>query len=82
VRVTIAAHPCNLAEFSIYGGMKPDRASMRELVKGGSLRNDANTEKVGVPVEVESEGRESAVSFPFSRLATIRADFVRSSFRV
>lgn len=58
----LIAHPCNLAEFSIFGGLSPEASSMEPLVKGGFLKNDVNTERFALPVELESSGGDSIAS--------------------
>ncbi|GAA5864021.1 hypothetical protein JCM1840_000669 [Sporobolomyces johnsonii] len=57
---TVKPHPCNLADFSIYGGLSPDHLSMEPLCEG-SLKNDANTERVALPLEIGDEGRDKAL---------------------
>ncbi|GAA6064014.1 hypothetical protein JCM10212_005497 [Sporobolomyces blumeae] len=57
---TTKPHPCNLAEFSILGGLSADPLSMEPLVEG-SLKNDAATERVQLPVELGNPGREPAL---------------------
>lgn len=55
------SHPCNLYEFSIYGGMSPDVAYMQPL-HHGSLKNDTVAEVVPLPTDVATQGRGSVVS--------------------
>lgn len=59
------AHPCNLAEFSIYAGMSPSPSSMEKLLDG-SLKNDSNTQKFGLHLGVGREGKELAASISLS----------------
>ncbi|GAA5939325.1 hypothetical protein JCM1841_002936 [Sporobolomyces salmonicolor] len=57
---TVKPHPCNLAEFSIYGGLSPDHLSMEFLCEG-SLKNDTHAERVPLPLEIGDEGRDKAL---------------------
>lgn len=43
-------HPCNLAQFSIYGGLSPDPKHMEPLYHGG-LRNDSLKERINLSSE-------------------------------
>ncbi|GAA5914183.1 uncharacterized protein JCM6883_000764 [Sporobolomyces salmoneus] len=55
----VKAHPCNLAEFSIFGGLSPDPASMERLLDG-LLKNDTNTQKFRLQIGLAREGKEQA----------------------
>ncbi|GAA5868721.1 hypothetical protein JCM3774_003636 [Rhodotorula dairenensis] len=48
---TTKAHPCNLAEFTLWGGLSSDPLSMEPLLEG-SLKNDANTETFELPIQI------------------------------
>ncbi|BGP09004.1 hypothetical protein JCM10049v2_004859 [Rhodotorula toruloides] len=48
---TTKPHPCNLADFTLWGGLTPDPLSMEPLLEGG-LKNDAMPERFEVPIEV------------------------------
>ncbi|BGP25481.1 mei4-dependent protein 6 [Rhodotorula toruloides] len=48
---SLAAHPCNLADFTLWGGLSPYPLSMEALFEGG-LKNDAMPERFEVPIEV------------------------------
>ncbi|GAA5948767.1 hypothetical protein JCM3765_005002 [Sporobolomyces pararoseus] len=77
---TIKAHPCNLAEFSIFGGLSADHLSMEPLLDG-TLKNDANVEKFELPVEVSMDGRESA-AFPIKYLRIDCHEAVNVTFSI
>lgn len=54
-------HPCNLHEFSVYGGMSPNVHYMEPLFHGG-LKNDSTPETFNLPIELASStGRRPAV---------------------
>lgn len=64
----VPAHPCNLAEFTLWGGMSPDPLSMEPLLEG-SLKNDANTETFVLPIqigELESNATTVSLQSPFA----------------
>ncbi|GJN91382.1 hypothetical protein Rhopal_004403-T1 [Rhodotorula paludigena] len=58
---TTKPHPCNLADFTIWGGLTPDPLAMEPLLEGG-LKNDAAPERFELPIEVgESLSAEGVV---------------------
>ncbi|GAA5974919.1 hypothetical protein JCM5350_004504 [Sporobolomyces pararoseus] len=77
---TIKAHPCNLAEFSIFGGLSADQLSMEPLLDG-TLKNDANVEKFNLSMEVSTEGRESA-AFPVKYIRVDCHEAVNVTFSI
>ncbi|GAA6020449.1 hypothetical protein JCM11491_000250 [Sporobolomyces phaffii] len=78
---TTKAHPCNLAEFSISGGLSADPLTMEPLVRTASLKNDANPEKFPLPVEVQDGARESA-AFPVKYLKIDCHEAANASYSV
>ncbi|ORY89609.1 Muskelin N-terminus-domain-containing protein [Leucosporidium creatinivorum] len=58
-------HPCNLFEFSLYGGLSPQKRYMEPILHGG-LRNDAQKELFTLRIETGRKSRE--VLFPVKYL--------------
>jgi len=50
-------HPCNLFEFSLYGGLSPQKRYMEPILHGG-LRNDQHKELFSLRTETGRKGRE------------------------
>lgn len=55
LRALRRVHPCNLYEFSIYGGMSPDYRYMEPLLHS-TLKNDSTPESFKLPIEVSGVG--------------------------
>ncbi|GAA5913327.1 hypothetical protein JCM8208_005210 [Rhodotorula glutinis] len=52
---TSKPHPCNLADFTLWGGLSPDPLAMEPLLDS-TLKNDANPEHFSLPISLPSGG--------------------------
>ncbi|GAA5988104.1 hypothetical protein JCM10908_002064 [Rhodotorula pacifica] len=60
---TTKPHPCNLAEFTLWGGLSPDPLAMEPLLEG-SLKNDASTETFELPIQIGELESASTTPLP------------------
>ncbi|GAA5847415.1 hypothetical protein JCM9279_000471 [Rhodotorula babjevae] len=58
---TSKPHPCNLADFTLWGGLSPDPLAMEPLLDS-TLKNDANPERFSLPISLPSGGTSSAAA--------------------
>ncbi|GAA5937045.1 hypothetical protein JCM3775_001937 [Rhodotorula graminis] len=56
---TSKPHPCNLADFTLWGGLSPDPLAMEPLLDS-TLKNDAHPERFSLPISLPSGSSHKA----------------------
>ncbi|GAA5827271.1 hypothetical protein JCM3770_005992, partial [Rhodotorula araucariae] len=64
---TAKPHPCNLADFTLWGGLSPDPLAMEPLLDA-TLKNDASPERFRLPVSLGDPAAATAAPLPIRYL--------------